>query len=229
MSARYLVVVAVLMLSACVSVPNQAYNKAAHGEIKKIGLVKVSNPAEYSVNLVNHPGLGFGLIGGLVAAGDIDTKSKSFTQQQVDKYIRLGPDLTEALQKALENDGFEVILVDAGDKPRTDFLKDYPSADCDVYLDATIQTAGYWAQFVSTPYLPTMFVPVRLVEARNKTVLYTATVFMTDGQVPKGVSRSTRTPPTASWISARSRRIRTEPPRDSSAQPRRSLSKSARI
>lgn len=188
MSLRYLLIVCAVLSSGC-AVTNQSYNKAAHGEIKKIGLVKVGNPADYSVVLVHHPGASFGLIGGLIAAGDIDTKSKTFTQQQVDKYVRLGPDLTEALSQALVDDGFEVILVDAGDKPRTEFLKTYPPADCDAYLDATIQTAGYWAQFVSTPYLPTMFVPARLVDARNKTVLYTATVYVTDGGVPKGAEQ----------------------------------------
>src|ERR1700675_1058573 len=125
MSLRYLLILCAVLSSGCVSVPNQSYNKAAHGEIKKIGLVKVSNPADYSVNLVHHPGASFGLIGGLIAAEDIDTKSKTFTQQQVDKYIRLGPDLTEALRQALVANGFEVILVDAGDKPRAEFLKDY--------------------------------------------------------------------------------------------------------
>jgi hypothetical protein len=186
MSLRHLLIACVVVCCGCVSVPNQQFNKAAHSETKKIGLVKVANPADYSVNLVNHPGAGFGLIGGLIAAEDISSKSKTFTQQQVDKYIRLGPDLTEALSKALVDSGFEVVLVDAGDQPRVDFLKDYPAAECDAYLDATIKTAGYWAQFVSTPYLPTMFVPARLVDARSKTVLYTATIFVTDGHVPKG-------------------------------------------
>jgi hypothetical protein len=189
MSLRCLLVLCAVLFSGCVSVPHQAYNKALHGEIKRIGLVKVSNPAEYSINLVNHPGAGFGLIGGLIAAGDNDSKSKTFTQQQVDKYIRLGPDLTEELSKSLIETGFEAILVDAGDKARTDYLKDYPSIECDAYLDATIKTAGYWAQFVSTPYLPTMFVSARLVEAKDKTVLYTATVFVTDGSVPTGAEQ----------------------------------------
>lgn len=186
MSLRCLVMVCMLVCAGCVSVPNQSYNKAAHAEIKKIGLIKISNPTQYDVALVHHPGASFGLIGALVAAGDIDTKSKTFTQQQVDRYIRLGPDLTEELSQALVENGYEVILVDVGDKARTEFLKDYPAADCDAYLDATIKTAGYWAQFVSTPYLPTLFVPARLVDARNKTILYTATVFVTDGDVPKG-------------------------------------------
>ena len=187
MSLRYLAFGFAILIAGCVSVPNQAYNKGAGGTIKKIGVVKVSDPAEYSVMLVHHPGLGFGLVGGLVAVADVSSKSKTFTQQQVDKYVRLGPDLTDALTNALSSEGgFEVVVVDGGTQPRSEFLKDYPAADCDAYLDARIQTAGYWAQFVSTPYLPTLFVPVRLVDAHSKTVLYTATVFVTDGEVPKG-------------------------------------------
>jgi len=38
---------------------------------------------------------------------------------------------------------------------------------------------------LSTPR-PLLFAPVRLVDARSKTVLYTTEVFMTDGPIPKG-------------------------------------------
>jgi hypothetical protein len=148
--------------------------------------VAVANPSEYSVNLVNHPGLSFGLVGGIVAAADVSSKSKTFTQQQVDKYLALGPELTAALREELSGAGFQVVDVQGPADPRTEFLKDYPAAECDAFLDATIRVAGYWAQYPSTPYLPTIFAPVRVVDARSQKVLYTTQVFNTDGIVPKG-------------------------------------------
>jgi hypothetical protein len=175
-----------LVLAACMTVPHHAYNKSANVHVKKIALVSVANPAEYSVNLVNHPGMSFGLVGGLVAAADVSSKSKTFTQQQVEKYLALGPELTAALRDALRAGGFEVVDVAVDPAARVEFLKEYPPAECDAFLDTTVRGAGYWAQFASTPYLPTMFVPVRLVDSRTQRVLYTTEVFNTDGMVPKG-------------------------------------------
>jgi hypothetical protein len=183
---RKMLLLVCLALAACVSVPHQAYNKSANTQVRKIGLVAVANPSEYSVNLVNHPGLSFGLVGGIVAAADVSSKSKTFTQQQVDKYLALGPELTAALREELSGAGFQVVDVQGPADPRTEFLKDYPAAECDAFLDATIRVAGYWAQYPSTPYLPTIFAPVRVVDARSQKVLYTTQVFNTDGIVPKG-------------------------------------------
>jgi hypothetical protein len=167
-------------------VPHQAYNKSANTHVKTIALVSVANPAEYSVNLVNHPGMSFGLVGGLVAAADVGSKSKTFTQQQVDKYLALGPELTAALRDELRAGGFEVVDLAVGPDARAEFLKEYPAAECDAFLDTTIRGAGYWAQYPSTPYLPTIFAPVRLVDSRTRKVLYTTQIFNTDGNVPKG-------------------------------------------
>ena len=173
-------------LCGCVTVPHQDYNKSANARVKKIGVVTVPNPEEYSVAIVHHPGYNFGLVGGLVAAADQGSKTKTFTQQQVGKYIALGPELSGALNEALRGSGFEVLQVETGSASRSGFLKDYPPAECDAYLDVTIMTAGYWAEYPSTPYLPSMHVPVRLVDAHTKKVLYTAHIYNTDGIVPGG-------------------------------------------
>ena len=186
MTARHLVALAAIALSACVSVPNQPYNKAANVHVKKIGVVTVPNPAEYQVGMLHHPGEGFGLIGGLIAAGDASSKTKIFSGQEVVHRVELGKEMTAALTEAFDGSPFQVVLVDAGAAPRTEFVKDYPGAECDAFLDVAIAQVGYRAQYASTPYLPLLFAPVRLVDARSKTVLYTTEVFMTDGPIPKG-------------------------------------------
>ena len=186
MSIRHLVVLAAMALSACVSVPNQPYNKAANTHVKKIAVVAVPNPGEYEVGILHHPGEGFGLIGGLIAAGDASSKTKTFSGQEVVHLLELGKEMTAALTEAFDGSGFQLEVVDAGSTPRTAFMKDYPGAECDAFLDVAIALVGYRAQYASTPYLPMLFAPVRLVDARSKTVLYTTEVFMTDGPIPKG-------------------------------------------
>jgi hypothetical protein len=192
MTIRHLVILAATALSACVSVPNQPYNKAANAHIKKIAVVAVPNPGEYEVSILHHPGEGFGLIGGLIAASDASSKTKTFSGQEVVHLLALGNEMTAALTEAFAASNIQTVVVDAGNAPRTGFVKDYPSAECDAFLDVAITVAGYRAQYASTPYLPMLFAPVRLVDARNKTVLYTTEVFMTDGPIPKG---GTQLPP----------------------------------
>jgi hypothetical protein len=186
MTIRHLVILAAMALSACVSVPNQPYNKAANTHVKTIGVVAVPNPGEYEVGILHHPGEGFGLIGALVAAGDASSKTKTFSGDEVVHLLELGKEMTAALNEAFEGSAFQLVAVDAGNAARTGFVKDYPGAECDAFLDVAIALAGYRAQYASTPYLPMLFAPVRLVDARSKTVLYTTEVFMTDGPIPRG-------------------------------------------
>ena len=186
MMIRYLAVLLVLTVSGCATVPNQPYNRAANDRIKKIAVVSVPNPPDYEVGILFHPGAGFGLIGGLIAAADTSSKSKAFGDQELVHQLALGKELTTALNEAFAANGMDLIAVDGANAPRTQFMKDYPAAECDAYLDVAIAHAGYRAQYASTPYLPMLFAPVRLVDARTKTVLYTTEVFITDGKIPKG-------------------------------------------
>ena len=155
MTVRHLAALAAIALSACVSVPNQPYNKAANAHVKKIGVVAVPNPAEYQVGMLHHPGEGFGLIGGLIAAGDASSKTKTFSSQEVVHRIELGKEMTTALTEAFDGSPFQVVLVDAGAGPRTEFVKDYPGAECDAFLDVAIAQVGYRAQYASTPAVRT--------------------------------------------------------------------------
>ncbi|MEO8628464.1 MAG: hypothetical protein ABI612_10235 [Betaproteobacteria bacterium] len=186
MTIRYLAILLILAASGCATVPNQPYNKMANERIRTIAVVTVPDPAQYEVGMLMHPTMGFGLVGGLIAAADTSSKTKTFSDQDLVHHLALGNEMTIALNEAFAQNGMEVIAVDGGKGPRTEFLKDYPVAKCDAYLDVAIALAGYRAQYASTPYLPTLFAPVRLVDARTKTVLYTTEVFITDGKIPKG-------------------------------------------
>ena len=189
MQFRLIAVCAVMLLTGCASVPRQPFNKEANPHVRKIALVSISSPEEYSVSIVNHPGASFGLIGGIAAVADMSSKSSEFTRLQGEKRQQIGPELGDAIAQALSQDGtFEIVRVDSGARqtPRIAYLENYPQAECDAYLDVVIQQAGYVAQYATAPYVPTLSVPVRLVDAKSKTVLYTTTFFMTDGNIPAG-------------------------------------------
>jgi len=96
--------------------------------------------------------------------------------------------LTDALEAQLAQAGsFEVRMAPLERGVDPDFVKSYPDADVDAYLDVVIKRAGYSAQYSSTPYVPTIYAPVRLVEARTGRVLYTTAIAITESSfVPKG-------------------------------------------
>jgi hypothetical protein len=184
---RLVALCAGLMLTGCVSVPHKPFDKAANTHVRKIALMPINIPQELTVTIVNHPGNNFGLIGALVAAGDTAGMTQTFTQQQKTLELKLESEITKALSEMLTvNGSFEFIPPGSSQRMRTEFLMKYPEVQCDAYLDVVIQHAGYSAQGPTTPYVPSISVPVRLVDAKTKQVLYTATIFMTDGKVPEG-------------------------------------------
>lgn len=164
------------LLSGCLSVPRQSFNKAANPHIKTIAVLPVPLPKEHFVNILHHPGLSFGLVGGLIAAAELQSKTDQFTAAvKQDKDFNLAQDFVKALQSGTTGISFQLASADTP-ADRTDFLSDYSGVktDADAYLDIVVRSAGYTAQYPSTPYIPSIYAPVRLVDAKTKQVLYSA-------------------------------------------------------
>lgn len=203
MPFRFMVVCAAMSLTGCLammplparlhdSVPMQPFNKAASSHVRRIGIVTANSPHLYRVDLLSrenifrHPNNGLPY-GALTTQTNDSPRSAEFTALQGEYPRQLGPALTQAISQALTATGaFEVVQVPpyAPEQPRTAFLKYYPGAECDAYLDVAIAYAGYAAADIANPFKPTFYVPVRLVDARTKEVLYSSAFFMSDGQVP---------------------------------------------
>jgi hypothetical protein len=66
-------VLAYALLAGCAEMPKQAFNARKATQLKRVVLVHPENQTEYATDIVNHPGVSFGLIGGLIAAADIQT------------------------------------------------------------------------------------------------------------------------------------------------------------
>jgi len=166
------------MLSGCLNVPRQSFNKAANPHIKTIAVLPVPVPKEHFVNILHHPGLNFGLIGGLVAAAELQSKTDQFTAAvKQNKDFNLAQDFVKSLQSDTTGLTFQLASVDLP-ADRTDFLSDYSGVkvEADAYLDIVVRSAGYTAQYPSTPYIPSIYAPVRLVDAKTKEVLYSTLI-----------------------------------------------------
>ena len=70
-----------ILAVGCVQAPKkQAFNAAANSSIKEIVIAHNINQDEYPAIVIAHPGINFGLIGGLIAAADMHSKSTRLTQ-----------------------------------------------------------------------------------------------------------------------------------------------------
>ena len=72
---RLVFVLLLLAVVGCANIPKQAYNKEANRSIQQINLIEPAANPDYSVVNLGHPAQSFGLIGALIAAGQISEKN----------------------------------------------------------------------------------------------------------------------------------------------------------
>ena len=159
-------------LAACGGFHKQAFNKDAHQDVKTLGLLEPASNEEYTVANIGHPGVGFGLIGGLIAVADMKSKTDQFTELMKARNFKLVEEYQTALNAELQNMGYTIkIIKPVREKPT--FLESYDNLDKDVdaYLDMGV-SAGYLCASVSADYIPTVRSGVRLVKNGSKEIIY---------------------------------------------------------
>lgn len=174
----YVLLGALALLVGCGAIPKQDFNAAANTHIKKIKVVTGTEPDEYLVQLVNHPGGSFGLIGGMVAAADMASKSSTFTEAAKPKTPALFGVIENELA-SLGSDGvYDVDISGLRQGDNGKFLEDYKSVagDADAVLDIRLKIIGYRALYPTSPYVPTVMATSQLVDVKTNQVLYEATV-----------------------------------------------------
>ncbi len=161
-----------LVLGACASLPKQAFNKAANQDVKTIVVLEPAGQTEYEVANLGHAGMGFGLIGGLIAAADIQSKTNRFTALMKEREFTLASEFHSALVSELQNAGYS-IKTQALKRPKPAWLENYTALDqeADAYLDTDVRS-GYYAASGASDYVPTVRSRVRLVKKATKDVLY---------------------------------------------------------
>jgi hypothetical protein len=197
-----------LALAGCAAVPRQTFNKEANAHVKTITVVMPAEPAQYTVNIVNHPGMQFGLVGGLIAAGELETKSGKFSEAAKQSNIALSKSLAQQLTTRMK---YQVSISESA-PGRKEFLPDYAAVQpaADAYLDIVFRQAGYSAQHPSTPYVPTFWVPVRLVESKTNRVLYSTLLVYGE---PNKFLESVNVPPDRSYSFSNFDQLMSQSPR----------------
>jgi hypothetical protein len=171
-------------LTGCVSLPpQQAYNRDATPPIKTI-VVLPTRPFEPSVLMMNHPGTNFGLIGGLIAAGDMSSKRNRLQAVFSAAGFDPGVYFKESLTQRMTERGYTLVwpnaLIEAkGNNTARGMYglrKAYvQAAQGDAQLDISLNFVGYAAAGAgdSAPYRPTFSVAARLVSPDGKQNYFT--------------------------------------------------------
>jgi hypothetical protein len=172
---------ALLMLAACATKPAIPFDSTSAGEIKTIGILTPSMPDEPSAILASSVGQSFGLVGALIDAGMQEARESDLEAILNSKQFVAYDKLMDGIKASLEAQGYTVRHV-AVTRTEREFMKVYPSSNTekvDAYLDVVMSGYGYIAAGVTsaTPYRPIVVTQVRLVSAKDSSVLMEDVVY----------------------------------------------------
>ena len=163
----------ILFFSGCANkLPNQSFNASANTSIKKISIVKPPAADEFEIYYHNHPGMNFGLIGGLAMAAEFSSKSSSYNSAIGTEKFDPSAYLVQSLEKEFLNTTYEIEVLQSLPKKEMEYCKAFEKSNSDAYLDCYIPTVGYIAGSSSSLYKPTVKTFARLVKNGSSDVLY---------------------------------------------------------
>ena len=170
------ILVSALLLGSCASVPPpQAFEHSAHGSVKRVCLVPPGVPDQIQVTITNPIGEGFGVVGTLIESRRSAAASTEVTAVVSQARYDLRAALTDAVSNAVRKAGFTVTRLDATrpKKEEAKFLSEYPQRpQVDAYLDVYAPYVGFQAPQSSVDYRPRIELLVRLVSAKDGTILF---------------------------------------------------------
>lgn len=169
-------------MTGCVSMPEQqAFNRAAHTELKTIAVLE-THETKTSVFMLHHPGASFGLIGGLIAAGDQASKEKKFHATMAQAGFEPLEYFRERLTAHMTQRGYTLtwpesqVEISEVDRGAFGLRESYTSVSgADAQLDVNFGFLGYAAAGAgdNSPYRPTVSIGARLVGSDGAQNLYT--------------------------------------------------------
>jgi hypothetical protein len=177
-----LVLMSAVVLSGCVSFQKQAYNAAANQNIKTVAFLDTDREPEYSLAVLNHPSLSFGLIGAIAYAAEMGTKKNTLNAALKSVPYNYFKDFNDQTEKALLGAGYQVIRVPITWEARQ-ALKNIDDIKADASLKPFLDKADailfqqlkmpeFLANGPTADYLPSLGGPVSLIKLSDNSILY---------------------------------------------------------
>ena len=169
---KVILALAVLVVTGCAQLPKQAFNREAASGIKTVVIAQPQDQDSYEAAMLGHPAASFGLIGGLVAAADIQAKSNRLTAAIDVKETRLQDRFVKKLRESVLEAGYEtsvITIAPTGSEDQTMGLLRQTGADAALIVNVI---GRYWAAGPSTDYMPSILVTVKKVNLKSSDILY---------------------------------------------------------
>lgn len=165
------------VFGGCVQIPRQAYNSVAAVHIKSVLVTTKPNQERYEAIVMAHPGASFGLIGGLIAAADMHSKSTRLTGAIDPLAVRLQERFADELSRKLKEAGYEPEVVSVANDVKLDDVLPVAlngrSADAVLGVDVT---GSFLAAGPTSDYFPRVIARVRKWDSRTRAVIYEDTI-----------------------------------------------------
>ena len=173
MIAILLVVAA--MLTACGAMPKIDGDPAKLSAVRTIAVIRAPEPQTYTMLNLSHPGMMFGLVGGLIAASDAEDKAKILSKAYHQQGTAITASLAAKVAEALKRDGYETRVEDGNwvekDGKRTLEFGAIQS-DADAVLVVSPSIIGFVAPRMGADYYPTILASATLLGKDRKDKIY---------------------------------------------------------
>ena len=161
------------VLAGCANTPRKAFNREGATQIKSVAVADRNAKESYGVVIVAHPGVNFGLVGGLIAAADMSNKSSKLTAALDPAKTTIQKRLSAKVAEKLVASGYQASLMSVADG--IELGKGYEAIrtnlNADAFLDLDI-SGGYTAAGPGSDYLPFVRVAVLKKDAKSGDTLY---------------------------------------------------------
>jgi len=170
-----ILLVAAAMLAACGAMPKIDGDPAKLSAIRSIAVIRAPEPRVYTIVNLSHPGMMFGLVGGMIAASDAEDKAHLLSKAYHDQGTAVAATLAQKIADALRREGYETRVEDGNwvekDGKRTLEFAAIQS-DADAVLVATPTIIGFVAPHLGADYYPTITVGATLLGKDRKEKVY---------------------------------------------------------
>ena len=179
-----------------------ALDRTTMADVKRVGLPSTGFPNAPTIDVINGVGKQFGLVGLVTTAIVQSNRSSEVTSLMAAKGFDPHAYFEAEVADRMRNRGLAVLPL-AADGKRQDFLTSYPSATVDdAVLDVFVSGYGFFAfsDADDSPYRPAVSLAMRLVNARDRSILMQDRLVNTGLEAPVAGAPSA-TPPSFTTFS----------------------------
>jgi hypothetical protein len=162
------------LIGCAAPLKKQAFNSESATSIKTVALAHNINQDQYGATVLAHPGMSFGLIGGLVAAADMQNKSNKLTAALNVQETRAQERFGLLLQEKLNAAGYQtnIVVLNKDTKDEQVFDQIVTRRESKDAILSVLLTASYIAAGPGSDYFPHVLARVKKVGGLRGDVLY---------------------------------------------------------